>query len=95
MLKFLNRRETGVSDPVEFYRAETTRRTYNLQLSDKKDVEKLFNGCINSLDIDLIEKVLSSNISSLKCKTTRRRLIPIFSSITDIPTELLRANEEV
>lgn len=55
MLRFLNRRERGVSDPLEFYRAETTRRVYNIRLSDY-DVEKLFQGSVNTLDLDLIEK---------------------------------------
>jgi hypothetical protein len=53
------------------------------------------NSKIPSEDMDLIEKVFSSNISLLKSKTARKRLIPIFSSIIDIPTALLRLNEEV
>ncbi|XP_045157831.2 DNA excision repair protein ERCC-8-like [Mercenaria mercenaria] len=56
MLRFLNSRESGVSDPLQFYRAETTRRVFNLGLSENKDFERLFAGNINTLDVDLIER---------------------------------------
>ena len=46
-------------------------------------------------DVDLTEKVFSPDIDLLKGKTTRKWLTPIFSSIIDILTELLRVNEEV
>jgi hypothetical protein len=55
MLRFLNSRESGVSDPIQFYRAETTRRVFNLGLSENKEFERLFAGNINTLDVDLIE----------------------------------------
>lgn len=56
MLRFLNSRESGFSDPLQFYRAETTRRVFNLGLSDNKDVERMFAGNVNALDVDLIER---------------------------------------
>ena len=46
-------------------------------------------------DTNLAKKAFSLNMSSSKSKTARKRLIPIFSSIIDIPTALLRLNEEV
>lgn len=56
MLRFLSSRESGFSDPLQFFRAETTRRVYNLGLSENKDVERLFAGNVNTLDVDLIER---------------------------------------
>ena len=56
MLRFLNSREKGVSDPLQFFRAETTRRVFNLALSENKDVERHFAGNVNTLDVDLIER---------------------------------------
>ena len=55
MLRFLNRREQGDTSPLEFYRAESTRRVFNIQLSDH-NVERVFKGSVNSLDLDLVEK---------------------------------------
>jgi len=48
-----------------------------------------------SENADLVEKVLSPDTSSSKDETTRRRPIPMLSSIIDIPTKLLKANKEV
>ena len=53
------------------------------------------NSKIISEDMDLVEKAFGSDISSLKGETTRKRLIPMSSSVTDIPTKLLRVNEKV
>ena len=53
------------------------------------------NSEITLEDVDLAEKTFGPNISLLKGKTTRKRPIPVFSSVIDIPTELLRMNEEV
>lgn len=56
MLRFLNARETGFEDPLHFFRAETTRRVFNLSLGENKDVERHFLGNVNTLDIDLVER---------------------------------------
>lgn len=56
MLRLLDTRSLGVVDPVEFCRAETTRRVFNLGLSENKEFERLFTGNINTLDIDLVER---------------------------------------
>ena len=53
------------------------------------------NSEITTEDVNLAEKVFSPDIGSLKSKTTRKRPIPMFSNVIDIPTELLRVNEEV
>ena len=45
--------------------------------------------------MNLIEKKLSLIISSLKCKTARKKLISVSSSIMDVLTELLRVNKKV
>jgi len=46
-------------------------------------------------DTELAKKAFGPDISSLKSKTTRKRLISMLSSTIDIPTELLSANKEV
>jgi len=56
MLRCLNFRETGIEDPLRFCRYEATRRAFGLELSRHRDVETIFTGNINSLDLDLIEK---------------------------------------
>ena len=53
------------------------------------------NSGTSSKDVTLAEKAFGPDIGALKGKTTRKRLIPVFSSVIDIPTELLRVNEEV
>ena len=56
MIRLFSGREIGDIKPIEFYRTETSRRVSNLQLSVTKDVEKIFAGAINSLDLDLVER---------------------------------------
>ena len=46
-------------------------------------------------DTELAKKAFGPDISFLKSKTTRKRLISMLSSTIDIPTELLSANKEV
>ena len=53
------------------------------------------NSKIMSEYADLVEKVFGPNIGPLKGETTRKWLTLMFSSIIDIPTKLLRVNEEV
>lgn len=55
MLKFLFEREQGLLNPLNLRRAESTRRTFALELSRHRDVEMTSLGAINSIDIDLIE----------------------------------------
>ncbi|XP_063396376.1 DNA excision repair protein ERCC-8-like [Mytilus trossulus] len=55
MLKFLFEREQGLLDPLNLRRAESTRRTFALELSRHRDVEMTSQGAVNSIDIDLIE----------------------------------------
>ena len=45
--------------------------------------------------MDLAKKTFGPDIGLLKGKTARKWLILVFSSMIDIPTELLRVNEEV
>ena len=56
MLRFITARETGILDPLKLRRAETTRRSFSLELSRHRDVERIFKGTINSLDVDLTER---------------------------------------
>ena len=56
MLNILASRERGLKDPVEFQREEVSRRLDTLELSKQKDVEKVFKGNVNTLDVDLTEK---------------------------------------
>lgn len=55
MLKLLTARESGIDSPVVLRRIESTKRAYSLELSKHKDVESVFYGGINSLDIDPVE----------------------------------------
>lgn len=55
MLKFLTARESGIDIPVVLRRIESTKRAYSLELSKHRDVESVFYGGINSLDIDPVE----------------------------------------
>lgn len=55
MLKFLTARESGIDSPVVIRRIESTKRAYSLELSKHRDVESVFYGGINSLDIDPVE----------------------------------------
>lgn len=55
MLKFIFEREQGILDPLNLRRAESTRRTFALELSRHRDVENVSQGAVNSIDIDLIE----------------------------------------
>ena len=53
------------------------------------------NSKITIEGMNLIEKVFRSDISYLKSKTTRRKLIPVLNNIVDIPLKLLRVNKKV
>ncbi|XP_033737189.1 DNA excision repair protein ERCC-8-like [Pecten maximus] len=55
MLKFLADRQSGLDDPLVMRRAESTRRSYALDLSKRRDFEVVHLGGINSLDIDPVE----------------------------------------
>ncbi|XP_029648446.1 DNA excision repair protein ERCC-8 [Octopus sinensis] len=56
MLRFLSSRETGEDNPILLQRAETTRRSYSLDLSRYRDVEQVsHSSSVNCLDIDLVE----------------------------------------
>lgn len=65
MLKFLTARESGIDSPVVLRRIESTKRAYSLELSKHRDVESVFYGGINSLDIDPVESkyLLSGTVS--------------------------------
>ena len=53
------------------------------------------NNKISTENVNLAKKALGPDIGSLKGKTLRKRQIPVFSNVIDIPTKLLRVNEEV
>ncbi|XP_071118181.1 DNA excision repair protein ERCC-8-like [Haliotis cracherodii] len=55
MLRLFTDREYGIDSPIILSRAETTRRIFSLELSKHRDVDRVHDGGINSLDIDLIE----------------------------------------
>lgn len=55
MLKLLTSRENGIDSPITLRRIESTKRAYSLVLSKHRDVESVFYGGINSLDIDPVE----------------------------------------
>ena len=55
MLKFLTAREKGMHRPDALPRAEVTRRTFSLELSKTKDVQRIHMNGVNALDIDPTE----------------------------------------
>ncbi|XP_030851877.1 DNA excision repair protein ERCC-8 [Strongylocentrotus purpuratus] len=55
MLNVLAERSWGNVRPSQVHRAEATRRTFRLQLSKHRDVQRIHSSGINSLDIDPID----------------------------------------
>ena len=55
MNRLLCEREIGITGPLLLRRAETARRTFNLELSKYRDVEEVHKGSVNSLDLDIAE----------------------------------------
>ncbi|XP_071485001.1 DNA excision repair protein ERCC-8-like [Diadema antillarum] len=55
MLNVLTERSRGNLRPSQIQRAEATRRTFRLQLSKHRDVQRIHASGINSLDIDPVE----------------------------------------
>jgi len=55
MLKLLQYRELGIDAAERLTRAETTRRTLSLQLSNYISVENVQTGGINCIDLDPVE----------------------------------------
>lgn len=55
MLSLLSSREMGVHAPTVLHMAESTRRTYSLELSKYQDVQKIYDTGVNSLDLEKIE----------------------------------------
>uniref|UniRef100_Q0V9H6 DNA excision repair protein ERCC-8 n=1 Tax=Xenopus tropicalis TaxID=8364 RepID=Q0V9H6_XENTR len=55
MLGFLWARQTGLDSPVQLRRAEATRRVLSLELNKDRDVERMHENGINSLDIEPVE----------------------------------------
>ncbi|XP_067005408.2 DNA excision repair protein ERCC-8 [Anabrus simplex] len=56
MLRFLEDFRTGIVEPKTLITAETSKRSYNLELSKHRDVENVFTAGVNSLDIDRSER---------------------------------------
>ncbi|XP_072043883.1 DNA excision repair protein ERCC-8-like [Amphiura filiformis] len=69
MLKFLNARERGTHKPDALPRAEVTRRTFSLELSKTKDVQRIHMNGVNTLDIDPTEGryLLSGGADGVMC----------------------------
>ncbi|XP_022087344.1 DNA excision repair protein ERCC-8-like [Acanthaster planci] len=55
MLSFLESRRNGTRKPESMVRAEVTRRTFCLELSKGRDVQRIHQSGINTLDIDPTE----------------------------------------
>ncbi|XP_077981319.1 DNA excision repair protein ERCC-8-like isoform X2 [Glandiceps talaboti] len=55
MLGFLAARENGTHFAEALARAETTRRTYSLDLSKEREVQRIHESGVNCLDIDPVE----------------------------------------
>lgn len=55
MFRRLENLRSGVIDPFKFKIAESTRRSYNLNLSKHCDVENIHTSGINAIDVDNIE----------------------------------------
>ncbi|KAM4810208.1 DNA excision repair protein ERCC-8 [Rhinophrynus dorsalis] len=55
MLGFLWARQTGLDSPIRLRRAETTRRVLSLELNKDRDVERIHENGINTLDIESVE----------------------------------------
>ena len=53
------------------------------------------NAKITTEDINLAEKAFGPDVGSLKGKITRSRPLPAQSNVIEIPTELLRINEDI
>ena len=55
MLSLLASREMGIDPTRVLTQAESTRRTYCLELSKYQDIQKIYESSINSLDLEQIE----------------------------------------
>ncbi|XP_053559718.1 DNA excision repair protein ERCC-8 [Bombina bombina] len=55
MLGFIWARQSGLDSPVRLKRAESTRRVLSLELNKDRDVERMHENGINSLDIEPVE----------------------------------------
>lgn len=55
MLSFLADRSCGIKHSSVLSSAEVTRRTYSLELSKTKDVQRVHASSVNTLDLDPVE----------------------------------------
>ncbi|KAM4708851.1 DNA excision repair protein ERCC-8 isoform 1-T3 [Discoglossus pictus] len=55
MLGFIWARQAGLDSPIRLKRAETTRRVLSLELNKDRDVERIHENGINTLDIEPVE----------------------------------------
>ncbi|KAI8079841.1 excision repair cross-complementing rodent repair deficiency, complementation group 8 [Halteromyces radiatus] len=56
MYSFLKKREQGSLQPIRIKRAETTKRIYNVQLSQSKEVARAHRGGVTCLKMETIEQ---------------------------------------
>lgn len=75
------------------FQALVTPNTKDIKAVIRMNLTK--NREITKEDVNLSEKEFNPDVGSLKGKTTRKRPIPVVRNLIDIPTELLRVNEEV
>uniref|UniRef100_A0A8C5NUA2 DNA excision repair protein ERCC-8 n=1 Tax=Jaculus jaculus TaxID=51337 RepID=A0A8C5NUA2_JACJA len=55
MLGFLGARQAGLLDPLHFRRTQATRRVLELELNKDRNVERIHDHGVNTLDIELVE----------------------------------------
>lgn len=55
MIQFLENVRAGVVEPHALIRAESTKRSYNLQLCKHRDIENVHTAGVNALDVDTME----------------------------------------
>lgn len=55
MIKYLENVKLGVIEPHSFRIAETTKRSYSLELSKNRDVERVHTGGVNAIDVEHTE----------------------------------------
>ena len=55
MIQFLENVRAGILEPRALIRAESTKRSYNLQLCKHRDIENVHTAGVNALDVDSME----------------------------------------
>lgn len=55
MIKYLENVKLGLLEPLSLMYAESTKRSYSLELSKHRDVERVHSGGVNAIDIETIE----------------------------------------